>query len=115
MIRRPNIKPPMSKEIFSRGAYVRVDPCPTSQGGIGFVTAVHTEERKVDIDYIENSVGIINSSPSIDERRLHTQSFDLLGGGGRGGTTQSGRRIELREAATTVVTPSPSTPAVRRR
>ena len=49
IFRRPNTKPPppISKEIFSIRAYVRVDPCSTSQGGMGFVTAVYTEERKV--------------------------------------------------------------------
>ena len=55
MIRRPNIRPPppMNKDIFSLGAYVSVDPSPSSQGGVGFVTAVHPEERKVDVNYIE--------------------------------------------------------------
>ena len=81
----------MSRDIFSMGACVRVDPSSTSQGGIGFVTALHTEERKVDVNYNENSIGIINSSPFIDEGRLHAQSFDLIGAGG-GGTTRSGRR-----------------------
>ena len=84
MFRRPNTKPPppMSRDIFSMGACVRVDPSTTSKGGIGFVSAVHTEERKVDVKYNENSIGIINSSPFIDEERLHAQSFDVLGGGG---------------------------------
>ena len=56
MFRRPNTKhpPPISKEIHSLGAYVRVDPCSTSKGGV----AVHTEERKVDVNYIANSIGI---------------------------------------------------------
>ena len=60
MFRRPNTKPPppISKEIHSIGAYVRVDPCSTSKGGVGYVTAVHTEERKVDVNYIANSIGI---------------------------------------------------------
>ncbi|OEU10887.1 hypothetical protein FRACYDRAFT_246763 [Fragilariopsis cylindrus CCMP1102] len=35
--------PPMSKEIFSIGAYIRVDPCSTSKGGFGYVTAVESE------------------------------------------------------------------------
>jgi hypothetical protein len=112
MIRRPNIKPPppINKDISSLRAYVRVDPSPSSQGGVGFVTAVHTEERKVDVNYIENSIGIINSSPFTTETRLHSQSFDLLGvgGGGGDGTTRSGRCIKFREgAATAVVTPPP--------
>ena len=66
MIRRAPTKPPppISKEIYSIGAYVRVDPCSTSQDGVGFVTAVHTEERKVAVNYIENSIGNINSSRS---------------------------------------------------
>ena len=86
----------MNKDIFSLGAYDRVDPSPSSQGGVGFVTAVHTEERKVDVNYIENSIGIINSSPFITETRLHPQSFDLLGGGGVGTTRSGGRcRIEF--------------------
>ena len=66
--------------IQSTGAYyVRVDPCSTSQGGIEFVT----EERKVDIDYIEkNSIDQLSiPSPFIDEERSHAQSFDdRLGG-----------------------------------
>ena len=92
MFRRPNTMPPppISKEIYSIGAYVRVDPCSTSQGGVGYVTAVHPEERKVNVNYIANSIGIINSSPFIDEGRLHAQSFDLLGGGDDSFTTQSG-------------------------
>ena len=55
MFRRPNTMPPppMSREIFSIGAYIRVDPCSTSKGGVGFVTTVHIEERKVDVNYIE--------------------------------------------------------------
>ena len=71
MFRRPNTKPPppMSKEIYTIGAYFRVEPCSTSQGGVGYVTAVHTEERKVAVNYIENSIGNINSSPLIDEGR----------------------------------------------
>ena len=47
---------------FSIGAYVRVDPCSTSQGRVGVVTAV-------DDNYNENSVGIVNFSPFIDEGR----------------------------------------------
>ena len=91
--------------------HFRVDPSTTSQGGVLSVTAVHKEERKVDVNYIENSIGIINSSPFIDEERLHSQSFDLLGGGG-GGTTRSGRCccIKFRGlAATAVVTPPTTT------
>ena len=77
----------MCRNILSMGVCViRVDLSTTRQGGAGFVLAVHVEERKVDIDYIENSIGIVNSSPFIDEGRLHPQSFDLLGGDGGGGT-----------------------------
>ena len=55
MIRRAPTKPPpaMSKQISSIGAYVKVDPFSRSQGGIGFVTTDHIEERKVDVNYIE--------------------------------------------------------------
>jgi hypothetical protein len=93
-------------------ACVAVDPSTTSKGVIGFVSAVHTEERKIDVNYIENSIGIINSSQFINEERLHAQSFYLSGGGGGGGTARSGCRcaIEFGEAAATVeVTPPPST------
>ena len=69
--------PPMSRDIFSIGACVRVDSSTTSQGGVGFVTAVYTEERKIDVNYIGNSLGIVNSSPFIDEGRLHLQFVDL--------------------------------------
>ena len=60
MFRRPNTKPPppISKEIHSIGAYVRVDPYSTTKSGVGYVTAVHTEERKVDVNYTANSFGI---------------------------------------------------------
>ena len=47
---------------FSIGAYGRVDPCSTSQGRVVVVTAV-------DDNYNENSVGIVNFSPFIDEGR----------------------------------------------
>ena len=77
----------MSQEIYSTGAYIRGDPSPSSQGCVGFVTAVYTEEKLMSI---ENSIGIVNSSPFIDEGRLHAQSFDLLGGGDDSFTTQSG-------------------------
>jgi hypothetical protein len=61
MIRHPDNKPhpPLNRDIFSMGACVRVDPSSTSQGGVGFVSAVHTEERKVDVEYNENSIGVI--------------------------------------------------------
>ncbi|OEU07110.1 hypothetical protein FRACYDRAFT_251847 [Fragilariopsis cylindrus CCMP1102] len=110
MFRRPNTKPPppMSRDIFSMGACVRVDPS--------------TTKRKVDVKYNENSIGIINSSQFINEEILHAQSFDLLGGGGGGGgggNDRSGRRrcIEFGGgAATAVVTPPPPTiTTVRRR
>jgi hypothetical protein len=69
----------MSQEIYSTGgAYIRVDPSPSSQGCVGFVTAVYTEEKLMSI---ENSIGIVDSSPFIDVGRLHAQSFDILGGG----------------------------------
>ncbi|OEU07941.1 hypothetical protein FRACYDRAFT_250580 [Fragilariopsis cylindrus CCMP1102] len=77
----------MSQEIYSTGAYISVDPSPSSQGCVGFVTAVYTEEKLMSI---ENSIGIVNFSPFIDEGRLHAQSFDLLEGGGDGFTTRSG-------------------------
>ena len=75
MLRRPHVKPPppMSRDIFSMGACVRVDASTTSKGGIGFVSAVYPEERKVDVKYNENAIGITNSSPFIDEGRLHAQ------------------------------------------
>ncbi|OEU05898.1 hypothetical protein FRACYDRAFT_257546 [Fragilariopsis cylindrus CCMP1102] len=84
MIRRAPTRPPppMSRDIFSLGACVRVDPSTTT--------------RKVDVNYIENSIGIINSPPFITETRLHPQSFDLLGCGGVGTTRSGGRcRIEF--------------------
>ena len=74
MIHRPWTKPPppMCRDISSIGVCViRVDPSTTRQGGAGFVSAVHVEERKVDIDYIENSIGIVNSSPFTTEARLY--------------------------------------------
>jgi hypothetical protein len=78
MICRPNVKPPppMSRDIFSMGACVRIDPSSTSQGGIGFVTAVHTEERKVDADYIQNSIHTnmtapLSSGPSVSKSIVH--------------------------------------------
>ena len=99
----------MSKEIFSMGACVRVDPSTTSQGGIGFVSAVHTEERKVDIDCIQNSIGTINFFPSISESRLHPHVYAPSDSG----TTRSGRRTGRIEfgggVATAVVTSPPST------
>ena len=75
MIRHPNIEPPppMSRDIFAMGVCVRVDPSTTNQGGIGFVFAVHTEERKVDIDYIENSLVL-----SIPLLLLLKQDFILM-------------------------------------
>ena len=109
MIRRPDIKPPlpMCRDIFSVGACVRVDTSSTSQGGIGFVTVVYTEERKVDVNYNENSIGLVNFSSFITEARLHPHVYAPSDGG----TTRSGRRrIEFGEAATTavVLTPPPS-------
>ncbi|MGK3737396.1 MAG: hypothetical protein ACI90V_004241 [Bacillariaceae sp.] len=70
MIRHPDNKPhpPLNRDIFSMGACVRVDPSSTSQGGVGFVSAVHTEERKVDVEYNENSIGVIKLSPFIKMR-----------------------------------------------
>ena len=117
MIRRaPSMPPPpLCRDIFSMGACVRVDPSTTSQGGIGFVSAVHTEERKVDIDYIVNSIGIVNSSPFIDEGRLHPHVDGLhphVYAPSNDSTTRSGRcrRIQFGEgAATEVVKPPPLT------
>ena len=91
--------PPLTTDIFSKGAYVRVDPSSTSRGGVGFVTSVHTKERRVDVKYDENSVGVINSSPFIDESRLHAHLLrDAVGR-----TNRSGRRclIDIGEAAST--------------
>ena len=92
MFRRPTTMPPpppISRDIFSMGACVRVDASTTSKGGVGFVSAVHPEDRKVDVKYNENSIGIINSSPFISEARLHphiyAESNDT-------GNTRSGRR-----------------------
>jgi hypothetical protein len=114
MICRPNVKhpPPMSRDIFSMGACVRIDPSSTSQGGIGFVTAVHTEERKVDVDYIQNSIGIVNSSPFITEARIHPHVYDPFDGG----TNRSGhRRIEFGGGISNAVTPPPPPMAVHSR
>ncbi|OEU10423.1 hypothetical protein FRACYDRAFT_247519 [Fragilariopsis cylindrus CCMP1102] len=99
--------PPMSRDIFYANT--------TSQGGVGFVTAVHTEERKIDVNYNENAIGITNSSPFIDEARLHPHVYapsDDTGtrsGRHRGAALVSGRR----QAA--VVTPPPPPRAVRSR
>ncbi|OEU10424.1 hypothetical protein FRACYDRAFT_247520 [Fragilariopsis cylindrus CCMP1102] len=96
--------PPMSRDIFYANT--------TSQGGVGFVTAVHTEERKIDVNYNENAIGITNSSPFIDEARLHPHVYapsDDTGtrsGRHRGAALVSGRR----QAA--VVTPPPPPRAV---
>jgi hypothetical protein len=95
----PPPPPPLSTDIFSKGAYIRVDPSSTSRGGVGFVTSVHTKERRVDVRYDENSVGVINSSPFIDERRLHAHLLrDAVGR-----TNRSSRRclIDIGEAAST--------------
>ena len=119
MFRRPNTMPPppMSRDIFSMGACVRVDASTTSKGGIGFVSAVHPEQRKVDVNYNENAIGIINSSPFIDEGRSHAHVYapsDDTGttrsGCHRGAAVVSGRR---RRAA--VVTPPPPPRAVQKR
>ena len=67
--------PPLCRDIFSIGACVWFDPSTTSQGGIGFVTTVHTEERKVDVAYIENAIGIVNSSPFTTEARLYPHVY----------------------------------------
>ena len=69
-----------------------VDPSTTSQGGIRFVTAVHTEEKKVDVNYNENSIGIINASPFITEARLHPHVYAPFDGG----TTRSGHRRRIK-------------------
>ena len=119
MFRRPNTKPPhpMSRDVFSMAACVRVDASTTSKGGIGFVSAVHPEQRKVDVNYNENAIGIINSSPFIDEGRSHAHVYapsDDTGttrsGCHRGAAVVSGRR---RRAA--VVTPPPPPRAVQKR
>jgi hypothetical protein len=107
MICRPNNKspPPMNTEIFSMGACVRVDPSLSSQGGIGFVTSVHTEERKVDVNYNENSIGIINSSPFVTEARIH---LHVYAPSDDAGTIWSGRRhIEFSGGTSNALTPSP--------
>ena len=86
-----------------------MDPSTTSQGGIGFVSAVHTEERKVDIDCIQNSIGTISFFPFISESRLHPHVYIPSDSG----TTRSGRRTGRIEfgggVATAVVTSPPST------
>ncbi|OEU05754.1 hypothetical protein FRACYDRAFT_258384 [Fragilariopsis cylindrus CCMP1102] len=83
--------PPLCTDIFSKGACVRVDPCSTSKGGIGFVSAVHPEQRKVDVNYIENAIGISNSSPFITEARLH---YHVYAPSDDTGTTRSGRLLQ---------------------
>lgn len=96
---KPNPPPQLNTDIFSKGAYVRVDPSSTSRGGVGFVTSVHAKERRVDVKYDENSVGVINSSPFIDERRLNAHLLsDAVGR-----TNRSGRRcvIDIGESAST--------------
>ena len=93
---------------------IRVDPSTTRQGGAGFVSAVHAEERKVDIDYIENSIGIDNSSPFTTEARLHPHVYATSDSD----TTRSVRLriIEFGEgAAKAVETPPPSTVSSRKR
>ena len=119
MFRRPTTMPPpppISRDIFSMGACVRVDASTTSKGGVGFVSAVHPEDRKVDVKYNENATGITNFSPFIDEGRLHAHVYapsDDTGttrsGRRRGAAVVSGRR---QGAATAVVTPPPPPRAV---
>ena len=54
-----NPPPQLNTDIFSKGAYVRVDPSSTSRGGVGFVTSVHAKERRVDVKYDENFTTLI--------------------------------------------------------
>jgi hypothetical protein len=119
MFRRPTTMPPpppISRGIFSIGACVRVDASTTSKGGVGFVSAVHPEDRKVDVKYNENAIGITNSSPFIDEGRLHAHVYapsddnGTRSGRHRGAAVVSGRRRGA--AATAVVTPPPPPRAV---
>ena len=88
------------------GACVRVDASTTSKGGVGFVSAVHPEERKVDVKYNENAIGITNSSPFIDEGRLHAHVYAPSDDNG----TRSGRH---RGAAVAVVVTPPPPPRAR--
>ena len=112
MIHRVPTKPPppLCRDIFSIGACVWFDPSTTSQGGIGFVTTVHTEERKVDVAYIENAIGIVNSSPFTTEARLHPRVYDPFDTVGCHYIVEFGEGV-----ATAVVTPPLSTVSSQKR
>ena len=104
----------MCRDISSIGVCViRVDPSTIRQGGAGFVPAVHVEERKVDIDYIENSIGIVNSSPFTTEARLYPHVYATSDSN----TSCSVCRciIEFGEGAATAVETPPSTVSSRKR